>query len=1032
MGEHKGSTIGAKVLHEKEIEQSLPTYGKLKEQIEAVRLSAKAYKISQEKAQYEQDEFVLPQVINNFSILGSRGTGKSSILKTLYQHLKAENAQGNHFKSQRNILLPTIVPENLVENISLMGYILGLLKKFVDQICESHKHRNSLCQPEQHPLGKQYIQLMREFVQLQRPYEEISIQQFSNNSEYVRVMTNMLEAGNQFDIRFRQFIDELVSEYSDDALLFIFIDDIDLSTNRCGDLVKTLLSYLSHPSIVTILAGDISIFGEALTLDFLRQEKIPDIAFLDQSYLVEKFQYEDGSDEEKMLGRKKQLAYEYLKKVMPPNNRHFIVNWSLASKKNFCFIQTDETQEEQKIETLAVLLQRLEQHIPMLKHYFVDAPHTNESDKHTNESDKMGEGKQATLLYYSFDTTARGLVSGYHAIRLLVEKMDAIQASKGTVALEEVYPDIKFLIESLVAANYQLSVNRELIFGQFIDLGNTLENSTVRFDNYSIWLMKHLNNIDQEIRGFQLFVFLDFVARLLHQEKVFVSNEYKNTKQKVLNLLCINGYINEGNLCLNKEERARFSKILETKTDALSSILEGYYDLPFPAAVRYFQIFDIPLFLGVTDEKQEPIPYESYIEYAANYIEVLKSFYWDNQSKLGEYLKEHQKMLEFVENLLNYNQKNMVLSTLCRPFFYSTSKFYQKYISSGCFNVGTKENPDIGFGLKDIVDDYLYDYPNKILKTHMKEYIAELPHVELEDKENGQYIYRVWCDLVRPSGNSDKLNPFYNSYVKQAEKIFDGNGHLNKLDVYTTFDMEYINEFTEQINIISKIDKNDLWNIDESIFGEENYISLIVKYILYQLESLEKKIEDKIPTPVSIHISSVEDSYKEFKKVYTGVSNTLAAKCQKNIENILWENGFKKDITTAQYIAFVLLLNRLIYSNAWYGKDKARGVKAALENCTCNLFDDLQNREGEMLLKQYFFWLHCYCRYRATCLTESIFGVLERAVNAMDVIKAGIQASDDELKTQYIQILAQKLKMNDLEIQKLPKIFELKEKGENK
>lgn len=61
---------------------------------------------------------------------------------------------------------------------------------------------------------------------------------------------------------------------------------MDLSTNRCSDVVKTLLSYLSHPSIVTVLAGDLDVFGEALTLDFLRQEQIPDTEFVEKSYLV--------------------------------------------------------------------------------------------------------------------------------------------------------------------------------------------------------------------------------------------------------------------------------------------------------------------------------------------------------------------------------------------------------------------------------------------------------------------------------------------------------------------------------------------------------------------------------------------------------------------------------------------------------------------------------------------------------------------------------------------------------------------------
>lgn len=75
--------FGARKLHTEEIKQSLPTYQKLKEQIEEIRNNAIQYK--------KQDEFAYPQIINSFAILGARGTGKSSILKTLYEDLNTEN-----------------------------------------------------------------------------------------------------------------------------------------------------------------------------------------------------------------------------------------------------------------------------------------------------------------------------------------------------------------------------------------------------------------------------------------------------------------------------------------------------------------------------------------------------------------------------------------------------------------------------------------------------------------------------------------------------------------------------------------------------------------------------------------------------------------------------------------------------------------------------------------------------------------------------------------------------------------------------
>lgn len=1033
MGNSKGRAIGAKILHDREIEQSLPTYGKLKEQIEAVRPVAADYK--QRLQKYAQDEFVMPQVINNFSILGSRGTGKSSILKTLYQYLQAQNTDPTDFKKQKNILLPSIVPENLVDNISLMGCILGLLKETVDRISDTQENHNSFCPSQPCPLKKKYNELMREFVQLQQPYEQISVQQFSTNSEYTRTITSMLKAGNQFTVQFRHFIDELLSEYADDALLFIFIDDIDLSTNRCGDLVKTLLSYLSHPAIVTVLAGDISIFGEALTLDFLHKEKIPDSEYLQNSYLVEKTQYGHDTTEEKMLERKKQLAYEYLKKVMPPNNRHFIVNWSLSSKRNFCIVQDSE---ENSTVTLADLLNRLDRHIPLLHHYY-------------------GEQKDS-LLYYPFDTTARGLASSYHAIQTLVEKLDSSHTDNEEIHLDEFYSDIKFLIESVVASSYQLSIHQHLIFKQFLELGTTLENSSIRFDNFYIWSASTIFHtkaqekteetnisatpvltIKSDIMTFQLFVFLDWTARLLGRNDLFSQIEYQKVKKMMLTSLCTNGYINEGNLYLNKIEQNQFVAISSMSACPLSNILEGYYDLPFPAAVRYFQSFDIPLFLRAAEAKEQ-ISHEIYRQYAIAYVESLEFYYGKESSDLGQYIKENPEMLSFLENQLNYNSENLLLTTLCQKYFYDESFLYRNYIVSDCQHVKGSEEKNIVFNIQNsISENYLQKQTVGDIPDDVKEYIRNLlKNSDLEETNPStrniwqDYLLASWLNFVTPSAYSNMLTPFYNAYRKHTENYYDKSKEnsykLKKLNIYSKEELKKIeSEDHDQIEIILKIDEQNLWNIDQQFLGEENFISLIVKYITKKLKACEEQFIPKSPPseslPLEIDISNVQKAYQDFQKIYHGVSDTIAAKCKSNLDSILDDpssDSFKTKITTAQYMACILILNRLIYSSAWYGKEEARVLKTQLESCECDLFDRLQDPQA---MNRYFFWLHCYCRYQAVHLTDSMYDILERAKKAMQSIQDSIKANEDSFRVQYIHTFAEKLGKTPAEIERFPQWF---------
>ena len=152
------------------------------------------------------------------------------------------------------------------------------------------------------------------------------IQQYTTENAYVGDSAKVFNSDTEFINRFNELIDELLDvKNQNDGLLFLFIDDIDLSTYRCADIVKTLLSYLSNENIVTFISGDLDTFEESLTLDFLRRENI-----LKEDILGEKM----GS--ETLLERKKQLAYEYLKKIIPPAYRYNIKFWSLEERGNYC------------------------------------------------------------------------------------------------------------------------------------------------------------------------------------------------------------------------------------------------------------------------------------------------------------------------------------------------------------------------------------------------------------------------------------------------------------------------------------------------------------------------------------------------------------------------------------------------------------------------------------------------------------------------------------------------------------------------
>ena len=1090
-------SFGARILHENEIKLSLPTYQKLKEQIEEVRKNAQRYVNNHN----EKDEFTYPQVINNFAILGSRGTGKSSILKTLYEYLKKENGSEIDLKEIKNILLPTIVPENLVSHVSLMGCLLGLFKQPVNQICENQKNKNSLCPPEKYFIEKEYRALMEEFVRLQQPYEQISVREFSTDSEYVRTMTAIFEAGNQFTIKFRNFIDQLLAEYSQNAMLFIFIDDIDLSTNRCSDIVKTLLSYLSHPRIVTILAGDITVFGEALTLDFLRQEQIPDTKFMEKSYLFEMSQY-DGKEQEDLLKRKKQLAYEYLKKIMPPNNRHNILYWTLSMRGDFGSIGTNPD-EDTRI-TLTDLLVQLDSYVPLLNHYFLDK----------NNNSKTNNRKSDVLLYCFFDSTARGLVSSYHAIYQLLEKLE-----KENITSYEHYASVKFTIESIVASNYTLSKFQDIIFNQFIELGVDLDSSSVKFDNFNVWLLKEITllqafepndvqdkqvvqvdknikiDIEMEKIAFQIFCFLDWSCRLFKKEEMIDKDEqYNQAKRRVLFLLCANGFINEKNMNLDISQR---EKIYPTKFNDDNSnnnynyyyytynnaniILSTYYKLPFPIAVRYFQTFDVKRLVALLNcnstEKEN-------IVFAIDFVKTLKDFYGDDENSIAQYLIDNKNMNEFIDKFLKQDQKNILLSVILSKYFHQPSNLYQCYCLSGVLKQNNELNFDLNVNCEDYIDFVLKGNNkfNNELEAQIKEYnnklkekfknCADINTIESEsnncEETTAKYYalafkkicYENLITLFDGSGNDNYAIPFLNAYGQSIEiwEEQEGKCRIKKLarQKYDSDDSRI--KDNEQMNIICAIDEKNLWNMDSQNHEEERYIKKIIEYVEHKINEIETQI---VNSNNGIMLSEdFKSAFNEFEKSNDGVGNTLASKCKnilkslfatkcimekkevansqvannEGLNNQISDNKAANDvstknectITTLEYIASIQILNRLIYSTAWYGKNEARAVKKQLEKCVYSIFKNLKQDK----LKEYTFWFHCYCRYQIAKHNDDLYSIIKEAEESANIVQRALDSYHNAMQKQYIEDFAKNVGIKEEIIHEIPEIFSINKKKE--
>lgn len=989
------SRIGARTLSGSEIKNTLPTYERLLNQIEEIRNNK-----GNENKKSEQ-------TTNNISILGPRGSGKSSVLKTLHKYL-TEN-------KENNIVLSTIIPENTESHISLMACILGRLKQCVDDIVEKENSKKETihCPPQKHTLEKKYNHLMESYLRIQEPYQKISIQQYSTESEYLRTMKNVFEASDRFGEQFQNFIDKLLECYrkendKKDALLFIFIDDIDLSTYRCGDIVKTLLSYLSNNSIVTILAGDIDVFGEALTLNFLREDGILDAKSMDESYMITSRTEETTSrSEEKILNRKKQLAYEYLKKVMPPSYRHFVKSWRLEDRADFCPIGLLEDNDLVNKLNLETILQKIDENKPLLAGYF-----TSENKRERLE-----------VLYNLFDETPRGLINVYSALHQLVMYKE-----------KEVFLE-KLVLETVVSSNYHLQRYKEILFSKFLSLGTKSTDSKVNFDEFNDWVENDKLS-DKEI--FMSFLYLDWAARLLDDEKALKSKPYEAVKREVLQ----NIYCNELGVEKKKIDSKFEDSLLENGFIKLSTIFNDIemikvhtlLNLPFPLALRYLK--KIKKSNELKDKNQDNV---FRAECIVEFMETIKTFYQNDESQIVKCLQQNPIIFSLFTYLLDQNKETFLVDTICVDRLIDEqstketimSPLYKQYCLSGVKSeLLDTSNLNIKFDLeKSFYVSFFNEYRAfyKFFKTS-KNYIdkRQVEHLYSNNDDVRSELMEYYWDMLLEKKSCMQKNPFYNYFVQNIySEICNSDGEIKELRLeYTDVSNEKfgwnIEKIKKQLEVILSIDKSYAWKYKDLDKDQESPVKFVKNYIENKLIETERKIIGlETYNGVYVDISCIEGEYEKFERCYKGVSETISYKCSILIENI-YESSKNRKITTSKYLLLCITIDAFLCSRSWYGKREVRRIKEALKNATMCIEGEIESS----IQKEYIFWFHCFCRYRIAEQPNALYKEINQLYTYNHLKEKTFQKEDDDFQMKLIENLQNETGLSEEVIQKIPELFQ--------
>ncbi len=584
----EGVKIGARILQPGIMKNLLPDYENIYVQIKEFRKQAAI--VSKENDEinssyiHSYERRVLKELANVhyniISILGGRGNGKTSTLLTLKYNI---SMNGNPYildgDLRRDFILPLIIPDYMGVHNDPLGWVINYLENEMEEMEEIEKNTKKYYYHDYHFDGcgkSNKSEVSKALDELKKAYEyrqELYINNLfgsgvRGDSDFIKYRDKITTADIELREKFSDYIGKLIKKKRElfkneediehEPMIFIFFDDVDISIEKCFDVLDTVLKFLTHPNVVIFISGDYCVFYETLTIEFLKKSGLNEKSLLDAKFL----NYVDKS----ALNSKQELSREYLKKVMPAAYRYKMPVLNDEQKINFKYY--DDSKNSLGLNSNKELG---EYNLKELIEY------------NFNEN---GDFKWTNLYLDIFDNKPRGLINVYV---YLYRKAKEIE--RGEREREEIWSliEIKRFIDILISSNDELSEYEEAI-NKFIYLINIQEKSRERiiinYDYlYSLFesLRKRMTMnknlvLEKIINMLILGIFIEKIMMSINNKEqlgsIYTDKKLKNPISKFINMFDLNKKINNKLI----EETNELEFIMNFYNDFKGYIRSNYVD----------------------------------------------------------------------------------------------------------------------------------------------------------------------------------------------------------------------------------------------------------------------------------------------------------------------------------------------------------------------------------------------------------------------------------------------------------------------
>lgn len=518
--------VGIMILNGKKLENVFPMYRSLRNKIEECRAAA-AQQMRQPKKKHYQYNFMYDNV---FSILGKRGTGKTSVAFTLKERIEEDMPR------TRDVVLPIIIPEVIPENCSILGWILAIVKEEVEHLELELKElrkaadKGSYWDTCRYSEGEEEESLSRKLDSLSKMFFAGKYNPANENSYYKAVGNSAVQAEDYY--QFAHEIAELwdlwikalcrleklknpqnSEENKEDIcpLIYFIFDDVDLAPEKIDELLSVIIKYLSHPNIIVITTAD-----EELFLEVIENRLDKSIGRLPKEWRTYLSEYrpdsmfyfsERQSSKEWDRDLVSETARMYLGKVMPPSTRYYLRLFHTAlQKEHFWLKETQNLGESVRMQVQRLLAVVQEENRP---HCF------------------MGEEKRIINFYMNFfGDTSRQIGNVYLGIKDLMDNLliEVEMVSRGDEIqeryLSNVYECCRYFISLVIHTNQNLGSMIENV-DSFVDEALMTEYGSWKlYVNYAYLneFLRNYSEIDMQKNlavGLQLYSLMAFVENIL-------------------------------------------------------------------------------------------------------------------------------------------------------------------------------------------------------------------------------------------------------------------------------------------------------------------------------------------------------------------------------------------------------------------------------------------------------------------------------------------------------------------------------------